>query len=246
MSFTVIESDVRRLWAAVRFVDASSARAIDTPLVVSAPGTRWQRNRSGLYVLVQRDGAPVLAGYENAFDPLPATPPATIDATVHDPAGRRLPRRFALPLPRSPLPAGPTGERFQPFTVVLDPAPGAPVLATWAVLRLSVTRGGAPAAQVAVRVRRAAGGALLGRGCSDARGEALVAAAGIEQVTVGDGEIVVEREVDAEIELSVDPAADPSEPLDPDELALRPGVVRTTVAITLASGRHAALAIALP
>ena len=81
-----------------------------------------------------------------------------------------------------------------------------------------------------MRVRRAAGGALLGRGCSDARGEALVAAAGIEQVTVGDGEIVV-----ADRDL-----------LDPDALALRPGVVRTTVAITLASGRHAALAIALP
>lgn len=245
MSFTVIESDVRRLWAAVRFVDASSVRAIDTPLVVAAPGTRWQRNRSGLYVLVQRDGAPVLAEHENAFDPLPATPPATIDVTVHDPAGRRLPRRFALPLPRSPLPAGPTGERFQPLTVVLDPAPGAPVLATWAVLRLSLTRGGAPAVQAAVRVRRA-GGALLGRGLSDARGEALVAAAGIEQVTVGGGEIVVEREVDAEIELSYDPAADPTQPLDPDALALRPGVVRSTLAITLASGRHAALAIALP
>ncbi|HSV70765.1 MAG TPA: hypothetical protein VLI72_11695, partial [Methylibium sp.] len=101
-------------------------------------------------------------------------------------------------------------------------------------------------AQVAVRVRRAGGGAPLGRGLSDARGEALVAAAGIEQVTVGGGEIVVEREVDAEIELSFDAAADPNEPLDPDALALRAGVVRTTVAHTLASGRHEALAIALP
>ncbi|HSV68722.1 MAG TPA: hypothetical protein VLI72_01310, partial [Methylibium sp.] len=100
MSFVTVESDVRRIWAAVRFVDASSARAIDTPLTVTAPGTRWQRNRAGLYVLLQRDGPPALAAHEAAFDPVPATPAATLAATVLDPAGRRLPRRFALGLPR--------------------------------------------------------------------------------------------------------------------------------------------------
>jgi hypothetical protein len=187
-----------------------------------------------------------LAAHEAAFEPVPPVAPITVACTVRDPKGRYLPRRFDLPLPRSPLPPGRDAPRFQPFDVTLDVAPNAPLLPTWAVLFVSVRHLGVPAPNVALRLQRPGGGALLGRGSSDSRGEALVVAAGIAQFGIGDGEVVVQREVAAELVASFDPETQEGEPVDPDSLALRAGVVRRTVAHTIASGRIDTLRIDLP
>ena len=56
----------------------------------------------------------------------------------------------------------------------------------------------------------------------------------------------VQREVDAELVISFDPAADPAVPSDPGALALRVGVLRLTLAHRLASGRTDNLHIELP
>lgn len=246
----VLESDVRRIWAAVRFVEAASARPIDGPLQVTAAGARWQRNRSGLHVLTQLDEPAArqdeFAALQAAFDPVPQVAELTLDARVSDPLGRYLPRRFDIALPRAALPAGTAAPRFEPLDVSLDPGPAAPLLPTWAVLRVSVRHAGRPAAQVALRLQRRGGGAQLGRGLSDARGEALVIAAGIAQLSIGDGEVVVEREVPAELVASFDPAAPAGAAVNPDTLAVRAGVVRKTVHLNLASGRTEALSIDLP
>ncbi|WP_418320168.1 hypothetical protein [Piscinibacter sakaiensis] len=247
---TIIESDVRRIWGAVRFVDAASARTIEGPLALSAPGARWQRNHAHLHVLMQLDQPAErqteFDAYEAAFDVLPAVGPTVVSASVSDPAGRYLPRRFEVALPRDVDPAGPTAPRFNPLDVILDAAPAAPLLPTWAVLRVSVFRNGQPAANAVLRLQPAGGGALLGRGLSDARGEALVIAAGIAQMSVGAGDIVVTREVPAELVVSFDPAAPADLPVNPDALAVRADVIRHTVALDLASGRTDTLRIALP
>jgi len=250
MSAVLLESDVRRIWAAVRFADAASSQPIDGVLEVHAPGTRWLRNRSGLHVLMQIDEPfarrTEFAAYEDSFDPVPALAPLTLEASVADPLGRYLPRRFAIELPRAALPDGPAAPRFQPLDVRLDPAPAASLLPTWAVLRISLRHAGRPAAHVALRLQAPGGGRAFGRGASDARGEALVVAAGIAQLSVGDGAVVVQREVSAELVASFDPAAPPGQIPDPDTLAQRTDVLRKTVNLNLASGRTESLRIDLP
>ena len=128
----------------------------------------------------------------------------------------------------------------------LDPAPAAPLLPTWAVLRISLRHAGRPAPNVALRLQAPGGGRAFGRGASDARGEALVVAAGIAQLSVGDGAVVVQREVSAELVASFDPAAPPDAIVDPDTLAQRADVLRKTVNLNLASGRTESLRIDLP
>jgi len=71
-------------------------------------------------------------------------------------------------------------------------------------------------------------------------------AAGIAQLSAGAGALVVQREIDAELVISFDPAAGSDAPLDPDALALRAGVLRLTLAHKLASGRIDTLHIDLP
>ncbi|MCK7481421.1 MAG: hypothetical protein M0C28_32740 [Candidatus Moduliflexus flocculans] len=57
----IVERIDRRVLAAVRFADAASGLAVTQPLGVSAPRSRWLRNRSGLYVLAELDSLVALA-----------------------------------------------------------------------------------------------------------------------------------------------------------------------------------------
>lgn len=258
MNAVIIETDVRRIWAAVRFVDAPSRRTVEATLQVSARGVRWVRNQSGLHVLAELDEtlldaadrppglAGQLAAYEAAFELAPAVPALAVNGRVGDPSGHYLSRLFTVNLPRAQLPVGRLAERFTPVEVVLDPAPAAPLLGSWAALHVSVSHAGRPAAHAVLRLHRVVGGQLLGRAMSDARGQALLIAAGISQVSVGQGERVIEREVEADLTVSFDPAADPLQPLDPDALALRADVVRRVLRRSLASGRVESISIALP
>jgi hypothetical protein len=253
-AFALLEPDVRRVWAAVRFVDAATRRPVTSALDVQAPGVTWLRKPDGVQVVVAlqppavplADG-PAITAFEAAFDPLPAVPALSLTGRVSDPSGRTLPRLFTLALPRATTPAGPLAERFTPIDVVLDPSAAAPLLSTWAVLRVSLQRAGQPVGNAVLRVHRSAGGALIGRGLSDARGEALVIVAGLAQVTAGLNDLVMEREVAAELRISTDPAPPLNEPfINPDTLAERADVPRHTQAVTLASGRTQHLAISLP
>jgi len=259
MTFTVLEADVRRAWAALRFVDAMTRRTIDTPLAVDLPGARLRRNPRGLWVVLALDAAPgdadgaaAIAAYENAFHPVPVPPQRSLTGRVADPLGRFLARRFALTLPRQPA-----ATLFAAVEVVLDPSPAQPLLSTWAALRLAVTRAGLPAPQAAVRVRSPLANpddppVVLGRGMTDARGEALVAVVGVAQVRPGQDELVVEREIPVEIVVSVDTGLAAGGLVDPDVLAdmadppLGLGIARLTVARTMASGRIETLALNLP
>lgn len=237
----------RRVLAALRVRDAVTGATVAGPLDVRAPGARWIRNRRGWWVLAQ---APGLEAHTTAFMAPPA-PPAVPGAPaigsvplvvrVADPAGRYLPRVAALALPRDPDPAKAAKPEslFQPVEVDLFPSPAAPVSPNWAVLRVSASGADGPLAGALLRVvRKASPTTVLGRGMTDARGEALVAVAGIPVTTWEEGQgSVLATEVEARVDLFWQAGAGPP---DPDALG-RIKKATKTATVKLASGRDAVL-----
>lgn len=239
-----VEHVDRRVLGAVRFVDAVTGADVDAPLRVDAAGVRWIRNRSGWWVAAS---APGLEAHTLAFEAPPSAPPlgsVATELTVEDPTGRYLRRRAALALPRSadPRKAATPDSLFRPREVALFRAPAAAVAAGWAVVRASVSRGGAPLADALLRVvRKGDAQQVMGRGMTDARGEALVAVAGIPVTTwdeEGQGGVLA-TEADARLEVLWKA---PTGPPDPDELAaLKKPLGGADV--KLASGRLVTVAI---
>lgn len=232
----------RRVLGAVRFRDAVTGEVAGGALRVEAPGVRWIRNRRGWWVIAS---APGLEAHTLSFAQPPAQPPigsVPVTLTVADAGGRYLPRRVSLTLPRDPDPA--KSERpeslFQPVQVDLFPSSAAPVSPGWAVLRVSVTDAkGEPMGGALLRVTRKSGGELLGRGMTDARGEGLVAVAGIPVTTWQEGQGgVLATEVEARVDVLWQ--AGTAQPADPDELAKIKKAVKTAT-VKLASGRDASL-----
>lgn len=199
-----------RVLAALHCVDASTRAAIDTPLVVQAAGARIRRNRSGLYVVVEADA---LASHAGGFDAPPVAPPTgsvALAVTLHDPTGRYLPRRMSLALPRDPAPdhAGQADSLFRPLQVPLYPAASAPLGANWAALRISLAESATGDALGGALFIVESGGAVVARGLSDWRGEALVPVPGVPVTTWSDDpDAVVVSEVAAQLHAVFDPAA---------------------------------------
>ena len=232
----------RRALGAIRFVDAVTGVEADAPLRVRADGVRWIRNRRGWWIVAS---APGLEAHTGAFAAPPAQPPVgsvRVDFVVEDPSGKYLARRAATALPRDPDPAKAAlpGSLFLPQDVLLFRAPAAAVAMGWATVRASVAKGGRPLPGALLRlVRKGAGGTELGRGMTDARGEALVAAAGIPATTFEEGQGgVLATEVDARLEVRW---KDGSPPPDPDALAALASLASKDV--KLASGRTVAIRI---
>lgn len=262
--FRPLEQVDRRLLGALRLVDGNTGAVLRDPLLLSLPGARVHRNRSGLWVL---SDLPALAEYEAAFDAaplLPAVGSIHLTALVSDPSGRYLPRRVTLALPRDATPAnaGLADSLFRPIDIVLWPSPAAPTGANWAVLRISVadTVSGDALGGVLLRITRV--GAILAQGLSDWRGEALVAVPGVPVTTWSDEPgAVVALEINATLDAVFDPAVGtrtaitrvragiapatlPS--VDPDDLqARRATLPGASVPVTLAAARSAALNLSL-
>jgi hypothetical protein len=228
----------RRALGAVRFVDAVTGLAVDAPVRVRAEGVRWIRNPRGWWVVASSPG---LEAHAAAFAAPPAQPPVgsvRVELVVEDPSGKYLARRAALALPRDPNPdpakAKAPGSLFLPQDVPLFRAPAAAVAIGWATVRASVAKGGTPLSGALLRlVRKGGGGKELGRGMTDARGEALVAAAGIPATTFEEGQGgVLATEVEARLEVRWKDAGSPP---DPDALAALASLASKEV--KLASGR---------
>lgn len=216
--------EVRAL-AAVRFVDAVTGLRVTSPLVVRASGVEWMRNLQNWYVVLKARGIS-----------------APFELVVTDPAGRYLPRRCTVPFPRDPDPAraGRADSLFRPVDVRLFRAPNAPTAPGWAVVRASVTHRESdeplPGALIRV-VRRHPPRAVLARGMSDARGEALVAVPGIPVTTWEESS---DRVLTAEVEVRVQVYWDPEggEVPDPDDVEERRSRLRVrSRSVTLAAGR---------
>jgi hypothetical protein len=107
--------------------------------------------------------------------------------TIVDPAGRYLPRRVTIAVPRDPDPdhRDQEGSVFRPIDVPLFPSPTRAIGDGWATVRVSVKRAGSDAGLpfAFVRVQRASDNSVLGRGVADERGEALIGIPGIPVTT---------------------------------------------------------------
>ncbi len=198
-----------RAHGALRFVDATTGTTIQRPLLIDAPGAKFTRNRSALYVLSHWDD---LSAHENEFlaqpfAPLPSS--RTLKLNVADPEGTYLPIVYNFKLPRVALPAfaGEKDSLFQAQTVPLYPSTTAPVGANWAVLRvsLSTSQGGDSLGGALLRVSN--NGKIMARGLTDWRGEALLPVMGVPVTTFSEdvGAVVI-----SEINVSLRAAFDPS------------------------------------
>ncbi|WP_377152950.1 hypothetical protein ACFJIX_16885 [Roseateles sp. UC29_93] len=201
-----------RVLGALRCIDAATRVQVATPLDVRIAGATVRRNRSGLYVIVRAEAPLTLAAHEAAFDNAPATPTVgdvTLSVTVTDPAGRYLPRRAALALPRDPQPANAASPEslFRPVELPLYPSAIAPTGMNWSVLRLSVHETGSLDALGGALLLARAGGNVLARALTDWRGEALLPVPGVPVTTWSDDpDEVVVTELAARIEWCFDPA----------------------------------------
>jgi len=172
----------RRALAAIRFRDVTTRALVREPLQVSAPDTRFVRNRSGAYVITS---APGFSAYEDAFEDIPVVPPIDLDITVRDPQRRYLTRQLRLRLPRDTDLAhvGQPDSLFTMPDVDLYPSPVASRYPGWAVVRVSARRPDGSALPFAFfRVRRASAAPdaePLAVGLADERGEAMVAVSGL-------------------------------------------------------------------
>jgi hypothetical protein len=246
----IVEHVEFRVWAALRPVDAVSRRPLDAKLRVFGPGQRWLPNLSGLLVLHELSEPAArredFLEYEATL-PAPAAvaPSVAIRTTLEDPRGRYLARAVTIELPRAD--GGSLPPLFEPIDVPMYPAPSAPLAAPWSVVRVHAERGGAPAAGCAITVHEVGDETqVLGRGQSDARGEAVVAIPGVPLFIPSGGANAFVRERDAEVTVVFEPTA--SGPPDTDTLAGASGAgfVRTTVAVVIASGRTTPLNLVLP
>ena len=128
------------------------------------------------------------------------------------------------------------------------PSPRAGSAPSWAVIRVSAVdqSTGNPLRGALVRVLRASDSAVIGRGLSDERGEALAAVAGIPTVVMGAGDgPVLGTGIDVSLEVIFDAAAG-SVP-DPDDIEARRATLRSvSVPVHLASGSDIARHLEVP
>lgn len=235
----------RRALAALRFVHGVSGIPVTRGLNLNAAGARFIRNRNGDYVLLEASG---FDDYTANFDTALAFAPVEFALDIADPLGEFLPRRVSIALPRNadPAQAALANSIFQPQRVALYPAPAARPEHDWARLYTSVsTDTGAPAAHALIQVERTSDNALLATALTDARGEALVAIAGIPLTPwdEGDGPVLGN---DLEVRVSAFHDAALAGLPDPDDLAARRAALTTTNAvIRVAASRAQSLALRL-
>lgn len=222
----------RRVLGALELIDAATGVRLSAPMRIAGAALGCVQNRSGLHVIdrlrPRTEDEAALARHLDAFDEAPATPAADglpFILTVTDPAGRYLPRRVTVRLPRG-------AALNTPVAVTMYPAPAAPVGQNWTGIRATLERrsGGKRVALAGARLRllRDSDGEVLGTGFADARGEALVPVVGLpvidfdptpdEEDTGGGGgtpsPLVGTKKVTARIEIHTAPGR--PWPTDPD------------------------------
>ncbi len=228
----VVESDVRRLLAAVQLVDAVTDLPVIAPTVIYPTHAELVRdagnidvpflptslvvrqNTSGFHVILR---APHFDAYASTFLD-PEDPPETVDGplrigfVLEDPGPKYLPQSFSVDLPRGARPEDPDSV-FDPVRMIVMRAPSAPVQHGWAVLRVRVFEAGTdpevPLPGVLLRAYsspRDAADDPIGWGMTewrgDLRGEALVPIAGVQRFRPGTNGNVIESNLPVVIEAS--------------------------------------------
>jgi len=230
-----------RVLGALRAVDGTTGIALRGRLEASAAGARIARNRSGLYVIHEWSRLATHAAAFAAPPALPAPGSEQLAITLRDPAGRYLPRLATLALPRDPQAAG-VDSLFAAVDIPLYPSAAAGLGTNWTAVRVSVTDNADGAALGGALLRVVAGAAVLARGMSDWRGEALVPVVGVPVTTWSEDEdAVVVTTIAAIVEVYFDPALGTRTPIV-DVRAGRQPVVTPLVDPADLETRRAALA----
>lgn len=263
-----VERVESRVLAGIRFVDAASGLGIDQSLrLEAADGIDIARNRSGLYVVRRH---PALAAHTDSFMQAPALPAlasVAIPLTVHDPAGIYVSRSVTLRLPRDPDPANSAEENslFRPVEVLMYRSPAAPLGGNWAALRVSLRETTTGDALGGALIRVFSNGAIIARGLTDWRGEALVAVVGIPITTWSDDDdAVIVNDIQATVQAMFDvdnggvrvsvadlnagraPAIRPAANVEEIEAGAAPAVVAAPFRIAAGQAMHFSLDLDLP
>jgi hypothetical protein len=235
----------RRIFGALRLLDAVTGAQVTEALLVTAAGATLVRNRRGLYVITSVSG---MEDYAMTFRSAPVTPARDLQIRIEDPQRRYLPRIATVALPRL-APLDPTPDQandensvFRPADIRVFRAPSGDVLRSWAVIRATVVQLGNPDNRLAgalIRViRRTAGSPVMARAMTDGRGEALIAVPGIAVVGPSDGNgAVAEFHERVTVEVIYEAAAGAVP--DPDILESRIGdITPVEEGLDLVSGRE--------
>ncbi|WP_291995006.1 hypothetical protein [Candidatus Accumulibacter sp. ACC003] len=235
-----------RVLGALRAVDGTTGMAVRGALEVSAAGARIARNRSGLYVIHEWSRLPTHAAAFEAPPALPVPGSEALEIRLRDPLGAYLSRLATIALPRDPSAVGVDlpNSLFVAVDVPLYPSATAGLGSNWTALRASITDNADGAALGGALLRVVAGAAVLARGMSDWRGEALVPVVGVPVTTWSDDEdAVVVSSIAATVEVYFDPALGTRTPivdvragrqpaamplLDPSDIETRRAALPTT------------------
>lgn len=240
----IVELVDDRVLGAIRFLDAETGLPILSPLSVAGEGIRFVANRSGMFVITRaRTGAASvdaeLAAFTGSFQAPPDAPAhgsVALEFTVADPGGRYLSRVGTVHLPRSQSNAA-----FSPVEYILYPSPIARPVAVTTSVRLSIAYDDGEkvaGAIVEVSVPVDENVTRVGRGLSDARGEAIVFVPRIPVVRWGEDTSGAVATAPFEGEARVYLAKAGYAPLYPDERDENNATLAWQGAIELVSGRE--------
>ena len=139
-----LETIDRRVLGAIRPMDSASQTVIRRPMILSANGVRFFRNRSGSYVI---ESAPGLEHHITQFEKPPEDPPlgdVELDITLYDPLGYYLPRKATINLPRDASPENDndanSSSLFRAIDITMFCAPHYQMVANWSGVRVSLWR----------------------------------------------------------------------------------------------------------
>jgi hypothetical protein len=238
----------RRALGAIRLVDGVTGATLTGAYAVTAEGLELRRNRLGLHVIFRAEG---LAAHAAAFDAPPAAPAAEslpFTVTVTDPARVFLPAAQEIRLPRRFDLADGVRDLLEPIDIVLASGPARALPLGWAAmavhLRDTILR---PIRGGLVEVVPQTGGARLGWGITNERGDVLIPVPGLPLLRAvpgdpgdPDDDTVASAETPASLRAVVDPALPwPADPvrLDAERATLRqatlPGPFGLRAGITL-------------
>lgn len=193
----------RRVLGGFVFVDAITNNPVASSLATTSTQMQVKMNRSGIYAIFN---APGFSKLTNQFIPTPTdwppTPPS-FEVTVQDPTLRYLPRRAQVEAPQL-LPTA--GSSLNPQKIKLYPSPSATLEPNWAAVRVSVTNTAGVGLPWALVELIKSDSSVAAVGMTDARGEALLAVAGLGlQVSKDASGSVTETTIPVTIQAWFDP-----------------------------------------
>ena len=190
----------RRVLGGFLFANAVTGASVTDPLAVSNTDLQLRVNRSGVYAIFDAPGFDNLTTEFDLQGDWPATG-QSFEVTVEDPSLRYLDRRAKVQAPQS------IATLTTPQKVFLYPSPSGEVEPNWAIVRATVTGTSGSGLPWAIVQIIKSDKTVIATGMTDARGEALLAVAGLGlQVSADAAGTVTEITIAVAIQAWFDPS----------------------------------------